>query len=602
MQQSIKHSNSNQTKPSNKKHAGWVVLLLITAITWSSSLTSEFTGYDDIKLIVENPHAHQGLMHSLKFFWDTFSGSFNTAWSDFPTIIYRPLEQYGIALGYKLWGTNPWFYHFFYNYSLHIANSILIFLILRKFIKEELIVLCICGIWAVHPLHHEAVNMLTSGPGFLLAHTLALSSILINLYSSNWKHILLASTLFFAALLGSEMIVLLIPILAILLYKKEAYWFKINALIIALVIYLVKRASIVSSNVEMSNFELIERIFVLAPQTLVNYFKEYFYPVNLSIDLQHNLIITNAFTPFHFASLLLVLVIIGLIIFFYNRGDKELAASLAISIIAISLALNIMPLYSLARDRYTYIFSLALTVFLVLLAQKRLSQRNIIIGSSILVVILGTRSFIKNFDWQNGERLWMQTINSVNDIGAKQVWRYRLLQYYQNPGTKTFKADPQLKTQTIKDFANFISQNQLNLKKQIFNYDSKIHSVKNTYSYNEGRSIASGIFSYAMFLKHSKRYKEMRPLLELAFYYHPEHFQNNLQLFVWLEPYKEKVIDKLYRDALSHPIFAKSLLDSLYILKDKRYREYALQIAAVYPNSAIFKQHLKQSEGFESAN
>ena len=156
--------------------------------------------------------------------------------------------------------------------------------------------------------------------------------------------------------------------------------------------------------------------------------------------------------------------------------------------------------------------------------------------------------------------------------------------------------------QVFNDFINFIVKNDLNMKRQIHEYDSKIHGIKNSYSYNESKSIASGIFSYAMYLKHQGKFNDMIPLLKLAYYYHPDHFQNNLQLFVWTTSHKEKVREKLYRDALSHPIFAKSLLDSLYLLKDERYPEYALQIADIYPKSEIFKRHLKQSEDFESAN
>ncbi|MDD9897365.1 MAG: hypothetical protein OXU45_00020, partial [Candidatus Melainabacteria bacterium] len=244
--------------------------LLIAAIVWSSSLSSEFTGYDDIKLIVDNEHAKQGLWHSLRFFWDTYSGSFNTAWSDFPTIIYRPLEQYGIALGYKLWGASPWHFHFFFNFLLHLLNSALVFFIIKKFIKGDILPACICAIWAVHPLHHEAVNLLTSGTGFMLAHSLGLAAIAINLYSKNPISFALAGALFFVALLGSEMIVLLIPILAILIYKQEDFLLKINPLNAALILYLIKRSSIVSSNVEMNSFELVERTFVLAPQILLN--------------------------------------------------------------------------------------------------------------------------------------------------------------------------------------------------------------------------------------------------------------------------------------------------------------------------------------------
>ncbi|MDA0771825.1 MAG: hypothetical protein O3C63_02670 [Cyanobacteria bacterium] len=565
------------------------IIFLISALVWSSSLTNEFTGYDDIKLIVENKHLEQGILHCLSFFWNTFSGSFNTAWADFPTVIYRPLEQYMIAIGYQIWGTSAWHYHFFFNYLVHIINSVLVFFIISKFITKQKLALIITCLWTVHPLGHEAINMLTSGAGFLVAHCLFFIAILIMLYSSNLFAILFSAAIFFLSYLGSEMAILATPILAILLKGDSHYWRKLSLVSASFLAYLIQRSSIIQNNIEFT--DLAERILVLAPQTFVHQLKQVIYPNNLSIDQQHNMILGDVFSLVHTVSILISILVITVIVYFYQK-NKQISATIAIAAISISLALNIVPLYTLARDRYTYIFSLCIITALVLITDKYIKTKYKYLLAIPLIVTMGNKSWQQSLNWKNGETLWSQTITNTKDIGAKQVWRYRLLQYYDKPGTQSFKADPIIQKQITLDFNNFIIDNNLHKKETILAYNTKNKSIKNKYSYNDNKSIASGIFSQAMLLKKQKEFERMITLLNLAYFYHPDHYQNNMQLYVWDKSRSEQVFPKILRDAKKHPILAKSLLDSMLILKDPKYPKLVNELTSNFQSSHIFKEHL----------
>lgn len=565
------------------------IIFLISALVWSSSLTNEFTGYDDIKLIVENKHLEQGILHCLSFFWNTFSGSFNTAWADYPTVIYRPLEQYMIAIGYKLWGTSAWHYHFFFNYLIHIINSVLIFFIISKFITKQKLALIISCLWTVHPLAHEALNMLTSGAGFLVAHCLFFIAILIMLYSSNLFAIVFSAALFFLSDLGSEMAILATPILAILLKGDQYYRTKLSLVSASLLAYLIQRSSIIQNNIEFT--DLAERILVLAPQTFVHQLKQVIYPNILSIDQQHNMILGDVFSLVHTVSILISILVITAIVYFYQR-DKQISATIAIACISISLALNVVPIYTLARDRYTYIFSLCVISALVLIIDKYIKTKYKFLIVIPLIILMGNKSWQQNLNWNNGETLWTDTIASTQDLGVKQVWRYRLLQYYDKPGTQSFKADPIIQKQITLDFNNFIIDNNLHKKETILVYNTKNKSIKNKYSYNDNKSIASGIFSQAMLLKKQKEFDKMITLINLAYFYHPEHYQNNMQLYVWDKNRSEQVFPKILRDAKKHPILAKSLLDSMLILKDPKYPILVNELTSNFKDSHIFKEHL----------
>ncbi len=45
-----------------------IAIMIIVGLAWSSSITNEFTGYDDIKLIVNNDKVHNDLFYTLKFY------------------------------------------------------------------------------------------------------------------------------------------------------------------------------------------------------------------------------------------------------------------------------------------------------------------------------------------------------------------------------------------------------------------------------------------------------------------------------------------------------------------------------------------------------
>lgn len=233
------------------------IIVLLAALAWATSITNEFVGYDDIKLIVRNERIHNDILYTINFYWNIVSGSHNVAWTNYPSVIYRPLEWTGSSLGYAIWGPRAWCFHLFVNYLFHILNSILLFFILNKIFSTPLneaqtklndsilesgakdkkkskklennnfsykpitwwLPLAIISIWTVHPLHNEAVNMLTSGVGFLWANLFCLTAVFINLYVKDLTTlkgillIVLSWIFMFLGYHGSEMTIITAPML-----------------------------------------------------------------------------------------------------------------------------------------------------------------------------------------------------------------------------------------------------------------------------------------------------------------------------------------------------------------------------------------------------
>ncbi|MBT6843973.1 MAG: hypothetical protein HOA17_09325 [Candidatus Melainabacteria bacterium] len=574
------------------------LIVIVAAITWSTSLTTEFTGYDDIKLIVDNEVIASDFSRILQFFWNSFSSSFNTAWTNQQTIIHRPLEQYGSAIGYKLWGASAWHFHFFFNYLLHIINSILLFFIIKKLSNNQMLSFVSVLIWTVHPLHNEAINMLTSGVGFLFAHFFSFIAIYLNLLKTEGKLLILcllgSFICLFLGYMGSEMTVIAPLVLILILFSSEHKHrlVKVITALVSLLLYFWHRSSIGCSQGDLFDNDFLERTFVLAPQILFHHIKLFFFPIKLSIDEQHRMILENAFSPFHLACLALSFALIYALFHFHQ--EKMISGALFIAGLSISLSLNVIPVYCLARNRYTYIFSLALIIALVFYLSRHLKKNQIVLVS-ILVLILGTRSWVKSLDWANGEKLWTHTIDSIDDIGAKQVWRYQLLQYYLNPTNKSFKANKAIQDKIFEDFNNFIHANKLEQKETINNYRKANPSsyLKDKYSYNSRKSIASGILSKAMYLKQYGPKENLLDHLNLAYVYDPHNIQTELQLYIHVkeEEYKQGFLQELSVEASQNPYSAKLLLSLLHNQNSPVFYQLSQKYAELYPRVQIIQAY-----------
>lgn len=656
-----------------------IAIIIIAGLAWSSSITNEYTGYDDIKLIVNNEKVHNDLLYTLNFYWNIVSDSHNVCWTNFPTVIYRPLEWFGSAVGYHIWGPRSWAYHLFVNFNFHILNSIILFYILSKILgtgtagtepvpAEEAeqaklksknknkakfkttmsnfesariswwVPLVIVLIWTVHPLHNEAVNMLTSGVGFLWASLLCLTSFLINLYVRDLTKplglilIIFAWCCQFVSYHGSEMTVIA-PIILIFvffnsIFKRDykSYGYEIPKILFNIstfLAYYAHRSSIVSEAGEWvsdSSAEFIERLTVVAPQIFFHYLRLFFFPAKLSMDEHHNVWLENAFTPFHLMCFIIAAAFCFGIFYFLTREDSKwlihdriIGGGMFFAGFSISISLNIIPLYCLARDRYTYFFTMGMVIAIIVALDKYIFSRGKynharwLLILALVISALGARAWVKSWDWHDGERFWSHAMNSVDDIGAKQNWRYRLVQYYNDQGTKTFKANEKLKKQTIEDFNNFGLANRLNEKTVIERYlaeakDPKNY-IKNKYGYKGNKTIASGLFFNATTAIEQRDGQNALNYFRLAHYYYPEHFQTNLQMFIHLYGHDDKVaehlLEKMKKDAIGNSFLAKGLMDGMFFIKHPRVYEFAKIFKERFPNTQVFHVYAFHGALFE---
>ena len=106
----------------------------------------DFITYDDAIYIIDNGHIQNGLtMDGLRW---AFTTGYSANW--------HPLTWISHMLDVQLFGLNPQWHHLM-NLLFHIANTLLLFLVLQRMSKALWQSAFVAALFALHPLHVESV-------------------------------------------------------------------------------------------------------------------------------------------------------------------------------------------------------------------------------------------------------------------------------------------------------------------------------------------------------------------------------------------------------------------------------------------------------------
>ena len=109
-------------------------------------LKADFINYDDPQYVTSNPYVMLGL---------SFDG-IRWAFTSIHASNWHPLTWLSLMLDCQLFGPNPQAFHLV-NLLLHIANAILLFIVLNRFTKAIWPSAFVAALFALHPLHVESV-------------------------------------------------------------------------------------------------------------------------------------------------------------------------------------------------------------------------------------------------------------------------------------------------------------------------------------------------------------------------------------------------------------------------------------------------------------
>jgi Flp pilus assembly protein TadD len=218
-------------------YAGTVVLIMLvvgtTCVYWPTR-TSDFISFDDNAYVAENPHVRSGLSK------DGIHWAFNFADKD--KTYWHPLTWLSHMLDVHLFGMNPGQHHFS-NVLIHIANTLLLFLLLHWMTGALWRSAIVAALFAVHPINVDSVAWISQRKNVLstLFWMLTLGGYVFYTHKPNLFRYLLVVIAFIFGLLAKPMLVTLPfvfvlidywPLKRLVIGKSVRDWLKPNYLLI----------------------------------------------------------------------------------------------------------------------------------------------------------------------------------------------------------------------------------------------------------------------------------------------------------------------------------------------------------------------------------
>lgn len=406
------------------------LILALGLITFANCLFNNFVS-DDYVFIINNPEVHHFNIFEL-----LSKNMFNNLG------YYRPIPAVYFASLYSMFSTQQFFYHLI-QIALHMTNTFLVFLLLKKFFSDKLS-LFLSSIFLVHPIQVESVSYIAAAgnPLFFLFGILALK--LSQKDISNTKNQVWIFLLLFLSLLTKETGILFILMIAMYLFlfsKKHVLTFTL-CIIPIILIYLYIRLTIggthfaIREYIPIMTLSFTDRLMNI-PLIIFYYLKTFFYPITLAVN-QTWIVKSVDFSNFFFPLILLIGIFLALCLFtlhLYKR-DKKTGKIFFFFYTWLLLGLlfhaQLVPLDFTVADRWFYFTIVGLLGLIGISINEvkkiiKIPQQIILICSFFVLTLLVVRTIERNNNWHDAftlyshDVLYTQSNLLENDLGLEYL-------------------------------------------------------------------------------------------------------------------------------------------------------------------------------------
>ncbi len=408
-----------------------IILLLVGFLTYSNSLFNSFV-LEDRANILRNPSIHN-FFNIPNLFFHQVGGQESLGY-------YRPVLFTFYTIIYSLFGEFTFPYHFV-QLLFQIANSLLIFVLFKKYINKK-IALVISIVFLVHPINQETVVWIANLQDVLFIFFGLLSIYILQRKNMSLKTIFLSNLMVLLSLFSKEAGVLFVILgfLYVYLYHKKDFWFYSFFTGIVGVTYAILRlASQIpfqkESLVPIMKLSLIERMIQM-PNIIFYYLKTFVFPYNLVVyhsEVIRKLEFHNFFLPLIIDVTFLALLSIVSFKVYRKITDKKVVIFLLLwFFIGLMLHIQIIPLDFTVADHF-FLFPLIgllglLGLFINQFDKKILNQK-LVFGFTFLVLgLFFIRTVVRNFDWRDQRTLLSHDVKvSQNDYLLELVYTTELI-------------------------------------------------------------------------------------------------------------------------------------------------------------------------------
>lgn len=359
--------------------------LLVVAVAWAAQGGVLGNGWvwDDAIVVRDDPTIARGFGAIPRLLSEPWAGPAQDVG------LYRPLVSITLAVEAALHGTADPFPFHLVNLFLHASvATALLAVLLRLFPSRPVLVSTAALFFAAHPVHTGTVSWIVAR-GDLLAALFLLGAVLVWTRGPTTSIVaaMVASLLWFAALLSKEAAAVFPPVLLVLdaairgVRWRDALRTRLLAyslLVVPAALWLVLRVGAVggldatAANAALSGRNLVERLAIGAG-ALVRTAAKLFVPAGLCGDGSNDPILSaRAPLPFAYVAALALVLLATSVALASALRRKAGPASAAVGLfVVLSLpVMQIVPIGAVFEDRFAYVPSLALLVLVGLAAEK----------------------------------------------------------------------------------------------------------------------------------------------------------------------------------------------------------------------------------------
>jgi tetratricopeptide (TPR) repeat protein len=439
-EQIVPSSNISVDSLSEKKFttAAVCTILLFIAVVYANSISNDFTNYDDLSLVVENP-----AIRSLSI--DNLLNIFTPK----PGLTFQPVRVLSYAIDYHFWKLNPVGYHLG-NIALHCGAAIWLYLLLTAILnrirgeslagEHRIIALLATLLFVVHPVNVEAVTWLSSRKYGLLAFFYFCSTYLFVKSTQKERryltYYLVSVGAYLLTLLSSPFAVTLPAILLlydvcsskdnnlyIILRFRLSYY--LPYILLSIPYFIIQWYSLTTTPgpqpvIKDHYVGNLFYTFLTMLRVLYDYFRNLIFPFwlnNTYVDYTS----TSIFEYKIIISLIVILLFVAILWMQVKAGNKLGLFCLGWFILTWLPVSNIIPISTKIADRYLYLpavgvflfFSASLYKIPQIWFGKKVKQFVIFPLVVLLVFSLSYLSIQRNRVWANSQTLWEDSLRKA---------------------------------------------------------------------------------------------------------------------------------------------------------------------------------------------
>ncbi|MBN1871484.1 MAG: tetratricopeptide repeat protein [Candidatus Omnitrophica bacterium] len=380
---------------------------------------------------------------------------------------YRPIQALSFLLDYHVWQLNPFGYHLT-SVLLHVANGILVFMVVFLICKSRIVSMFTSILFLVHPVQTGAVTYLTGRSDVLACFFVLLSLFfyllafsfkngsrnrkkvrsLINSLARNREFFFWMSVLAFALALLSKETAVIYPLVLIAyelsfnrnveVYIKDRFskpyrYIPYVALDIAYIWLRLNRFNFTPAKHLFQNGKFVLANLLTMGRTLMEYISLLIYPTKLHMEREVLLITPNMRLDF-MASILGFVFLAMLLIGAYKKSRTTFFGLVWFLLFLVPVS-NIIPINALMAEHWLYIPSIGFFVVLsILLVRLPIMRSCYNLGLMALIAIMffySSKTILRNQEWQDDLSIYFATLR---DSPRKAKMCYNIGTVYYSKG------------------------------------------------------------------------------------------------------------------------------------------------------------------------